>query len=167
MKFQKSSVVSLLFLLQQQKSFVRCFTKSGHRQLYHFHNHNHNSMNRNNHDKGRLYANPYFTTEKIVEDASMKEGEKKSLQSRKLGSQEHLMLPRQYSVGDEVFPQMSHVSCTILNNTPDDVVLKEAIEASMRSHPLLRAKITGTGELCYPTFLPFWNGIVSSEKKLV
>lgn len=69
-----------------------------------------------------------------------------NLQHRTLGSQEHLMLPRQYSVGNEVFPQMSHVSCTVLNNTPSTVALKQAINSAMKSHPMLRAGVTGTGE---------------------
>mmetsp|Transcript_10295 Transcript_10295/g.24687 ORF Transcript_10295/g.24687 Transcript_10295/m.24687 type:complete len:981 (+) Transcript_10295:67-3009(+) len=68
-------------------------------------------------------------------------------QRRALGSQENLMLPRQYSPNsDVVFPQMSHVSCAILSSTPTEFALLEAINQVMKAHPLLRCKIEGDGE---------------------
>lgn len=88
---------------------------------------------------------PFFVEESSSVDESRKTP-KKILQSRKLGSQEHLMLPRQYSPGKEDFPQMSHVSCTILSATPSTQHLKLAIESTMRSHPMLRVKVIGDGE---------------------
>lgn len=68
-------------------------------------------------------------------------------QRRVLGSQELLMLPRQYAPNDDVvFPQMNHVSCTVLSATPDEVTLEKAIDEAMASHPLLRARVEGNGE---------------------
>lgn len=68
-------------------------------------------------------------------------------QRRALGSQENLMLPRQYSINsDVVFPQMNHVSCAILSSTPTEAALLEAINGVMKAHPLLRCKIEGDGE---------------------
>jgi hypothetical protein len=67
---------------------------------------------------------------------------------RPLGSQELLMLPRQYKLGDAVFPQMNHVSCVVLKcSTPINVtVLGYAIDAAVSSHPLLSARVIGDGE---------------------
>lgn len=107
-------------------------------------------------EKRALYSTstkPYFVSEKDTSGVNSNENSNRELQKRKLGSQEHLMLPRQYSIGPETFPQMSHVSCTVLNNTPDTNVLKTAIESAMRSHPMLRARISGTGEECLKLFL--------------
>lgn len=74
----------------------------------------------------------------------------KSLQTRTLGSQELLMLPRQYKPGlekgDKPFPQMSHVSTVILSSTPSVEVLSQAIDEAMASHPLLRCYVQGDGE---------------------
>lgn len=71
-------------------------------------------------------------------------------QTRALGSQELLMLPRQYKValdkGDDPFPQMSHVSTAILSATPSIESLQIAIDEAMASHPLLRCHIEGDGE---------------------
>ena len=102
-------------------------------------------------NKGLFGSKPYFVTEKEKTSTSDRSNNYRELQNRKLGSQEHLMLPRQYSIGSETFPQMSHVSCTVLNATPDTSVLKTAIEAAMKSHPMLRARVTGTGKAitCY------------------
>jgi len=73
-----------------------------------------------------------------------------SLQTRALGSQELLMLPRQYKPGlergDNPFPQMSHVSTMILSSTPSVEVLSQAIDEAMASHPLLRCYVQGDGE---------------------
>ncbi len=73
-----------------------------------------------------------------------------STQTRILGSQELLMLPRQYGPalekGDEPFPQMSHVSTAILSSTPSTSTLSKAIEEAMVSHPLLRCHVQGDGE---------------------
>ena len=73
-----------------------------------------------------------------------------STQTRALGSQELLMLPRQYKPsidkGNEPFPQMSHVSTAILSATPLVEVLSQAIDEAMASHPLLRCFVQGDGE---------------------
>jgi len=69
---------------------------------------------------------------------------------RELGSQENLMLPRQYGVNpDAVFPSMNHVSCAVLSKDsaiPSAAALKHAISEVMEAHPLLRARIEGDGE---------------------
>jgi hypothetical protein len=68
-------------------------------------------------------------------------------QRRVLGSQENLMLPRQYSPNPDVtFPSMSHVSCSILSPTPKEAILAQAINEVMKAHPLLQCKIEGDGE---------------------
>ena len=71
----------------------------------------------------------------------------KKLLRRELGSQENLMLPRQYGPNPHVnFPSMNHVCCAILSSTPSEKALKVAINQVMKAHPLLRARIEGTGE---------------------
>lgn len=69
---------------------------------------------------------------------------------RTLGSQELLMLPRQYQPkldkGEEAFPSMSHVSVTLLSATPSIEALSQAIEMAMDTHPLLRCHVEGDGE---------------------
>jgi hypothetical protein len=66
---------------------------------------------------------------------------------RILGSQELLMLPRQYGVSKDVqFPSMNHVSCTLLNLTPDRAVLIQAVQHVMDMHPLLQSHVEGDGE---------------------
>jgi hypothetical protein len=71
-------------------------------------------------------------------------------QTRVLGSQELLMLPRQYKPsadkGHEPFPQMSHVSTVVLSATPTMEVLSQAIDEAIASHPLLRCYVKGDGE---------------------
>lgn len=73
-----------------------------------------------------------------------------SSSTRTLGSQELLMLPRQYQPkldkGEEPFPSMSHVSVTILSATPSVEALSQAIEMAMDTHPLLRSHVEGDGE---------------------
>lgn len=71
-----------------------------------------------------------------------------SRQSRVLGSQELLMLPRQYGPKRDkvIFPQMNHVSCAILSATPSDTVLQKALDAAMQAHPLLHCRVDGDGE---------------------
>jgi hypothetical protein len=70
--------------------------------------------------------------------------------SRELGSQENLMLPRQYGVNQDVtFPSMNHVSCAVLakgSDIPSEAALLYAITKTMEAHPLLRATIEGDGE---------------------
>lgn len=70
--------------------------------------------------------------------------------TRKLGSQELLMLPRQYrpklDKGEEPFPSMSHVSVTVLSATPSIEALSKAIDMAMDTHPLLRCHVEGDGE---------------------
>lgn len=69
------------------------------------------------------------------------------IQRRVLGSQENLMLPRQYGPNPDVtFPQMNHVSCAILSSTPSERVLRGAIDQVMQAHPLLQCIVEGDGE---------------------
>eukprot|EP00566_Odontella_aurita_P022223 CAMPEP_0113570290 /NCGR_PEP_ID=MMETSP0015_2-20120614/24885_1 /TAXON_ID=2838 /ORGANISM="Odontella" /LENGTH=234 /DNA_ID=CAMNT_0000473051 /DNA_START=122 /DNA_END=822 /DNA_ORIENTATION=- /assembly_acc=CAM_ASM_000160 len=65
-------------------------------------------------------------------------------QRRPLGGQELLMLPRQYL--DSNFPSMSHVSVALLSKTPPVENLERALEEVLRSHPLLRSTVEGSGE---------------------
>jgi hypothetical protein len=71
-------------------------------------------------------------------------------QRRTLGSQELLMLPRQYQPkldkGEAYFPSMSHVQVTTLSATPSIDALSQAIEIAMDTHPLLRCHVEGNGE---------------------
>jgi hypothetical protein len=68
-------------------------------------------------------------------------------QRRELGSQENLMLPRQYRPNPDVtFPSMNHVSCALLSATPSPAALGAAIDKVMAAHPLLRARVEGDGE---------------------
>lgn len=70
-----------------------------------------------------------------------------AVQRRVLGSQENLMLPRQYGPNPDVtFPQMNHVSCAILSSTPSERVLRSAIDQVMQAHPLLQCTVEGDGE---------------------
>eukprot|EP00550_Attheya_septentrionalis_P007198 CAMPEP_0198285384 /NCGR_PEP_ID=MMETSP1449-20131203/4692_1 /TAXON_ID=420275 /ORGANISM="Attheya septentrionalis, Strain CCMP2084" /LENGTH=1040 /DNA_ID=CAMNT_0043982791 /DNA_START=203 /DNA_END=3325 /DNA_ORIENTATION=- len=71
---------------------------------------------------------------------------KKQVGSRVLGSQELLMLPRQYSLGKDTFPQMNHVSCVVLSSTPSIEILQKAIDEAIIAHPLLRCHVAGDGE---------------------
>ena len=73
-------------------------------------------------------------------------GSSSTTSSRVLGSQELLMLPRQYSLSDSTFPPMSHVSTAILSSTPSKLDLQNAIVNALQCHPLLRTKIQGDGE---------------------
>jgi hypothetical protein len=74
-------------------------------------------------------------------------GESVEEQRRELGSQELLMLPRQYSPNPNVvFPSLNHVSAAILSTSPSESVLREAINSVMAAHPLLHCKIEGDGE---------------------
>ena len=67
-------------------------------------------------------------------------------QTRTLGSQELLMLPRQYSPSLTPFPQMNHVCVATLSATPPVASLLTAIENAMATHPLLRSHVEGSGE---------------------
>ena len=71
-------------------------------------------------------------------------------QSRTLGSQELLMLPRQYQpkldANEPYFPSMSHVSVTKLSCTPSINALSKAIDIAIDTHPLLRSHVQGDGE---------------------
>ena len=70
------------------------------------------------------------------------------VQTRPLGSQELLMLPRQYSPseGAAPFPQMNHVTVVTLSATPPLTSLLKAIGNAMATHPLLRGRVEGSGE---------------------
>jgi hypothetical protein len=88
--------------------------------------------------------NPFFATSKDLKEDQQSQKKQKR---RALGSQELLMLPRQYGVNPNVkFPSMNHISCAILSNTPTESVLKQAIDEVMRAHPLLQSKVEGDGE---------------------
>lgn len=81
----------------------------------------------------------------VVETEGTASSEK--VKRRVLGSQENLMLPRQYSPNPDVtFPSMSHVSCAILSSTPTEAALSEAINEVLMAHPLLNCKIEGDGQ---------------------
>jgi hypothetical protein len=68
-------------------------------------------------------------------------------QRRVLGSQELLMLPRQYGPNADVqFPQMNHVSCTVLSATPSEEIMRKAIDEAIQAHPLLHCRVEGDGE---------------------
>jgi hypothetical protein len=72
---------------------------------------------------------------------------KEKVQRRQLGSQENLMLPRQYGPNPNViFPQMNHVSCVVLSTTPSERTLRTAIDEVMQAHPLLQCTVQGDGE---------------------
>lgn len=87
----------------------------------------------------------FATNEQTATDAEMQTQILKQ-QRRQLGSQELLMLPRQYGLSDVQFPQMNHVSCTILSETPRIEHLERAVQDALRAHPLLRARVEGNGE---------------------
>lgn len=66
---------------------------------------------------------------------------------RSLGSQELLMLPRQYNVNPNIiFPSMNHICCILLSSTPKRNIVINAIEYIMNIHPLLNSYINGNGE---------------------
>ena len=69
-----------------------------------------------------------------------------AIETRSLGSQELLMLPRQYSPSEATFPQMTHVSVAVLNASPSLEALSMAVKEVMQAHPLLRSRVQGTGE---------------------
>ena len=75
---------------------------------------------------------------------------KKRASHRTLGSQELLMLPRQYrpklDQGEPYFPSMSHVQVTTLSATPSVEALSQAIDIALDTHPLLRCHVEGDGE---------------------
>eukprot|EP00522_Entomoneis_paludosa_P008339 CAMPEP_0172457862 /NCGR_PEP_ID=MMETSP1065-20121228/24675_1 /TAXON_ID=265537 /ORGANISM="Amphiprora paludosa, Strain CCMP125" /LENGTH=994 /DNA_ID=CAMNT_0013211833 /DNA_START=139 /DNA_END=3123 /DNA_ORIENTATION=- len=73
-------------------------------------------------------------------------GEQQKSQARVLGSQENLMLPRQYGPSPDKFPQMTHVCSVVLNATPSEKIFKQALQEAMSVHPLLNARIQGDGE---------------------
>lgn len=65
---------------------------------------------------------------------------------RVLGSQELLMLPRQYGPGSTTFPPMNHVAVYVLSSTPTVPDLQKAIDSVIVAHPLLSAHVQGDGE---------------------
>ena len=56
------------------------------------------------------------------------------------------MLPRQYSPSPTPFPQMNHVCVATLSATPPVASLLTAIDNAMKTHPLLRSHVEGSGE---------------------
>jgi len=98
----------------------------------------------------KIHKTKLFSTVDNTATASEK-NELQSLTKRRiLGSQELLMLPRQYGPkldeGDSPFPSMSHVSVTTLSATPSIDALKRAIDIALDTHPLLRCHVAGSGE---------------------
>lgn len=87
----------------------------------------------------------FFATTTATTDSPTTTSKLEAL-SRALGSQELLMLPRQYGPSKETFPSMNHVMVATLNKTPPLPLLRRAIRAIQRAHPLLRARVEGTGE---------------------
>jgi hypothetical protein len=89
------------------------------------------------------------TTARISYDGSVNDAASGD-QRRTLGSQELLMLPRQYQPkldrGEPYFPSMSHAQVTTLSATPSVEALSQAIEIAMDTHPLLRCRVEGNGE---------------------
>lgn len=104
-------------------------------------------------------ANNIFFADAVAQkeatDVATNEGdltfvEKRTDRRRTLGSQELLMLPRQYQPklndGNPPFPSMSHVQVTTLSATPSIDALSKAIEIAMDTHPMLRCHVEGDGE---------------------
>jgi hypothetical protein len=90
-------------------------------------------------------SNDVTTVTNQQQEAQQQQRQRKT--RRMLGSQELLMLPRQYGVSNDVsFPSMNHVSCTILNATPSNEVLLQSVQYVMQQHPLLYAYVDGDGE---------------------
>lgn len=85
-----------------------------------------------------------------VNDITSQTVSKKSEGRRALGSQELLMLPRQYrpklNEGLPPFPSMSHVQVTVLSSTPSVDAISKAIDIAMDTHPMLRCHVEGDGE---------------------
>jgi hypothetical protein len=107
-------------------------------------------------DKQYARRNPWYLQSALsneVEPISNQQQDKQTqhdgqrITRRRLGSQELLMLPRQYGVRkDIVFPSMNHVSCTIINGTPSKNVLLQAVQHVIQQHPLLHTYVIGDGE---------------------
>ena len=92
-------------------------------------------------------SNPLRSLETASSDLDTEVKDDGTEKRRILGSQELLMLPRQYSPNPDVtFPQMNHVSCTVLSGTPSENVLRQAIDEAIATHPLLRCRVEGDGE---------------------
>lgn len=86
------------------------------------------------------------STEEVTKAANSDDSISESA-TRILGSQELLMLPRQYGPSeDTTFPQMNHVSVAILSETPAVNLLEQAIDAVIDAHPLLQSVVVGDGE---------------------
>lgn len=100
--------------------------------------------------ESRLYQSTKIEPGKTDESLFFAEAEEEQSSTRVLGSQELLMLPRQYKPSldksNPPFPQLSHVTTAILSSTPSEETLSLAIEEAMASHPLLRAHVSGDGE---------------------
>jgi hypothetical protein len=97
----------------------------------------------------RLFSMTSSTTSSSDTTTAQKKKESTSTKTlkRELGSQENLMLPRQYGINkDVIFPSMNHVSVAIISAIPSEDALKYSINECMKSHPLLRSSIEGNGE---------------------
>ena len=71
---------------------------------------------------------------------------KPTVQKRQLGSQELLMLPRQYK-DKSSFPQMNHVvAVRFKTKSPPVNLLQQAVDKLAAEHPLLQARVEGDGE---------------------
>lgn len=86
---------------------------------------------------------PLFFASVVERQRTPKFGEQKRI----LGSQELLMLPRQYAPNPDVnFPQLNHVCCAVLSQTPSEFHIRKAIDDVIQAHPLLRCRVEGDGE---------------------
>ena len=76
----------------------------------------------------------------------------KKIVERELGSQELLMLPRQYQPKEKskdekpIFPSMSHICSIKLSKTPSIKILNKALGIVAKEHPLLHCVAVGDGE---------------------
>uniref|UniRef100_A0A7S4QK39 Condensation domain-containing protein n=1 Tax=Ditylum brightwellii TaxID=49249 RepID=A0A7S4QK39_9STRA len=90
------------------------------------------------------------TASTSTDGSSKGDADLSSVTRRSLGSQENLMLPRQYGPHldkkESPFPQMNHVSVAVLSSTPSLKHLQSALNDLMKTHPLLRCHIEGSGE---------------------
>jgi len=86
--------------------------------------------------------------EASVIGASKETTESRRISSRTLGSQELLMLPRQYKPKETgiIFPPMIHMCAVTLNRTPSIPHLLSAVRNAIDAHPLLSCRVEGDGE---------------------
>lgn len=86
--------------------------------------------------------------EPAVVSASKETTKSRRVTTRTLGSQELLMLPRQYKPKETgiMFPPMIHMCAVTLNRTPSIPHLLSAVQNAIDAHPLLSCRVEGDGE---------------------